>query len=452
MTIAAISTPLGAGGVAVIRISGDEAISIADKVFKSKSGKRLEELGGYRALYGEIVEDGRAVDEAVALVFRAPKSYTGENVVELSCHGGIYTAKLVLRLVISKGARAASAGEFTKRAFLNGRLDLAEAEAVMNIISAQGEQALTAAKNTLSGDLSRSLRAVRERLVEMAAGLSVWADYPDEDIPSVEESALQKGLQDCLERLELLIKNYDCGRVLQQGVSCVICGRPNVGKSTLMNMLSGFERSIVTSVAGTTRDIVEDSVMLGEIALRLSDTAGIHSTADEVEKIGVARAVEALDNAVLLLPVFDGSEPLTEDDIEVLRLCQGRRAVAVINKTDKLQHIYNEEVTNYIEHCVSLSAKEKSGRQELEAAIREVLGANELDSSVPLLVNERQLACCREAARSLQEAVSALESGVTLDAVNVLIDEAINSVLELTGERATSLVVDEVFSKFCVGK
>lgn len=451
-TVAAIATPNASGGIGVIRISGEDAIAVADKVFKSVSGKKLCDIKGYTALFGHVYENESVIDECVALVFRAPRSYTGEDVVELSCHGGQFVTQKVLRTVLGNGASPAEAGEFTKRAFLNGKIDLAEAESIMNIISAHGQQALNAAVNTLDGKLSEKISAVAASLTNIAAGIAVWTDDPDEDVPQAHEDNVRVVVENSLNELNRLIKNFDSGRAVTQGVSTAICGHPNVGKSTLMNQLTGCDRSIVTDIAGTTRDVIEETVRLGDIVLHLADTAGIHESDDIVESIGIDRTMKKLDTAELVLAVFDYSQELSVDDINLLEKCKGKRAVAVINKTDLEIKIDIEKIKECIPNVVLLSAVNGDGLDELKEVIEKMLGTAELDTSSGILANERQYNCCISAADSLKEALDGLDMGVTLDAVNVSIDYATEKLLELTGEKARDAVVNEVFSKFCVGK
>lgn len=451
-TIAAISTGQAAGGIGVVRISGENALSVADRIFKTVSGIKLEKLSGYKAAFGKVFFEEKCVDEAVALVFKAPKSYTGEDVVEISCHGGLLVTKQVLRAALANGAVPAEAGEFTKRAFLNGKMDLTRAESVMNIISAKSEQAKSAALNTLDGALYKKISEISLSLKKIAAQMAAWVDYPDEEIDDLSDEKLKTTLLTAKEELEKLIKSFDVGQIIIEGVETAIVGKPNVGKSTLMNLLSGCEKSIVTSVAGTTRDIVEETVTLGNSVLRLADTAGLHDTEDTVEKIGVDRTRQKLDRASLVLAVFDSSTEIDDEDMEIIKMCNGKNAVAIINKTDLNTNFNAEKINKNFESVVYLSAKDRNGIQELEKAIEKTLGTADFDTSAATLMNERQLACCKAALQSIDEAISALEIGMTRDALNVNIDVAVESLDTLTGEKATESVVNEIFSQFCVGK
>ena len=451
-TIAAISTAKASAGISVIRISGDDAIVIAERVFTAKSNIRLSDMKGYTCVLGGAFADGEKLDECIATVFRAPHSYTGENVVELSCHGGLYVTNRVLRAVYDAGAEPAEAGEFTKRAFLNGKMDLVEAEAVMDIISARSRGAVKAALSVKDGALSKRIEAVKTALLSKAAHLSAWADYPEEDIPEVEDSELIDALQNALTELDSIIRGYDNGRILRDGIDTAIVGKPNVGKSTLMNLLAGYDKSIVTSVAGTTRDVVEESVSLDDVILNLSDTAGIRDTDDVVEKIGVDKAKSRLNAASLVLCVFDASQPLTDEDSELMEEIGEAPAIAILNKADLPQMIDTQVINAHFSTVVPMSAKHSKGVAELIAVIKEICAVQDFDSSEALIYNERQRNLAKKAFDSTQEALTALEIGMTFDAVTVSIEEAIAYLCELTGERVTDEVVDRVFHSFCVGK
>lgn len=453
-TVAAVATSSSApSGIGVIRISGENAIAVADSVFKSVSGKKICEKSGYTALFGHIVDGEVVIDEAVALLFRAPKSYTGEDVVELSCHGGLFVLQRVLRAVLSHGALPAEAGEFTKRAFLNGKFDLAGAEAVMSLIGSQGEDARAASLNALEGSLSREITECRDTLARTAAFFAAWVDYPDEEIPELEEDELKKILTDIKNRLSRLLARFDSGRAVIEGVDTVIAGRPNAGKSTLLNALSGRQRAIVTSVAGTTRDVLEETVRVGNVTLRLADTAGIRSdTEDEIEKIGVELARERVNRAGLVLCVLDAGRELNLDEKELLSGAKKNRLIAVINKCDQKRVLNTDDVKKYADTVVEISAKTGEGLDLLKCAVEKVMGTEGFDPTAPMITTERQRICTKNAIDSLSDALEALSLGVTQDAVNVCVDNAIDCLNSLTGEKASDTVVNEVFKSFCVGK
>lgn len=451
-TIAAISTPNYAGGIAVIRISGENAVQVAEKVFRPSGNKNIKDMSGYTCAYGIAHDDGERLDDCILTVFKAPHSYTGENVVEISCHGGIYVTKRILRAILKNGAENAGAGEFTKRAYLNGKLDLTQAESVMDIISAKGERELKMAETLREGMAFKKAKKCSDKLMKILGDLGAWADYPEEDIPEVRPENLCRELSEVQSDLLSLVENYDCGRIIREGVSAVIIGRPNVGKSTLFNCLSGCERSIVTDIAGTTRDIVEESVKIGDIVLRLSDTAGIRQTNDIIEGIGVDNAKKLINSSELIIAVFDGNSPLTEDDLKLINQVDSKKTIAVINKSDLGICPDVSEIEKHIGHTVYLSAKENDGIEKLQSAIESVFEINENSFSSVAVANERQKNCIDSALACVKSAISALENGELLDAVNVLIDEAEQYLLSLTGEKVTDAVVDEVFSRFCVGK
>lgn len=450
-TIAAIATPLSPAGLGVIRLSGDNAIAIADAVFRAASGRPLAALEGYRAAYGHVFDRDGDIDDCVALVFRAPHSYTGEDTVELSCHGGTYLLRRALRAALSAGAVMAQSGEFTRRAFLNGKMDLSGAEAVMDLIGAEGALAAKTALTAREGALFRALGGIKETLLDLSAQIMGYIDYPDDDVPPLAVDELEAALKTAKATLEGLLATADTGRILREGIDTAIIGAPNVGKSTLMNLLSGHERSIVTDIAGTTRDVVEETVLLGEVRLRLSDTAGLHDTTDTVEQLGVARAKERLEHAALVLAVFDGSRPFTEGDTALLDALADKTAVIIVNKTD-LSPAIPAALENTVHPLVPLSAKHGDGLDQLTAAVAEVTGIAALSGDELLLANERQREGAARCLRGVNAAIEALSSGLAEDAAAVCIDDALAAVLELTGERVSDAVVHQVFSRFCVGK
>ena len=451
-TIAAICTAQGEGGIGVIRISGENAFEIADKVFYNINNKKVVDMKGYTAAFGKVFDGGEEIDEAVVLVYRAPHSYTGENVVEISCHGGVFITKQVLRAVLNNGAVPAQAGEFTKRAFLNGKIDLTEAEAVIDIISAKSRSAARAALFVKDGVLRRKIDRVKENLLTQAAHLSAWADYPEEDIAEVSDDELFATFDDAVRVLQGLLDTYDSGQAVKLGIDTVIAGRPNVGKSTLMNLLSGYEKSIVTDIPGTTRDIVEDTVVLGDVILRLSDTAGLRDTDDRVEQIGVDRAKKRLEQCGLLLAVFDNNQVLNDDDYNLIESAKNVPLIAIINKTDLEQKLDADYISRKIENVVYISAINGECREELTKAVEKIAGTANLNPSEGILSNERQRLAVSNALSSVIEARTALETGLTYDAVTVSLEDAISNLLELTGESTSDEVIDRVFHNFCVGK
>lgn len=451
-TIAALSTPLAPGGIGVIRISGDDAIAVADKVVRTTSGKPLSSLKGYCAAHGKVYGGDELLDECVALVFRAPRSYTGEDTVEISCHGGVLVSSRVLRAVLDSGARAAEGGEFTKRAFLNGKMDLSEAEAVMSLISAKGDSGMKAALTALDGALSRKTEAFCQVLVSAAANMAAWVDYPDDEIPELDFDVLKSSLYEVYDGINGMLSRFDAGKAVTDGIETAIVGKPNVGKSALMNMLSGFRRSIVTDIAGTTRDVVEETVRVGRVILNLADTAGIRESEDAVESIGVELAKDRIEKAGLILAVFDVSRGLDESDEEILELCKGREVIGIINKTDLPRKADVEKIKDALGEVVFISAVKGDGEKELEEAVERALGTDRIDTSQAMLTTERQRTSAMKALAAVKEATDAIEMGMTMDAINVCIDSAIEYLLELTGKKAREAVVDEVFSRFCVGK
>ncbi len=449
-TVAAIATPMGAGSVSMIRISGEQAIFIADKVFKAVSGEKLQNKQGYTALYGNVFDGDCLVDEAVALVFRAPKSYTGENVVEITVHGGDFVAKQVLDSILSEGARIAASGEFSKRAFMNGKLDLTRAESITEIIAANSRQTLALANAAHSGKTAQSINYIKELLLCAASDLAALSDYPDDDIPGLSEEIVQNTLRKAHDKLCKMIEDFDCGQMLRSGIVTAIAGSPNAGKSTLMNALAGNECSIVTSLAGTTRDVIEESVRVGDVQLRLCDTAGLREAIDEVEQIGVERALQKIEQSQLVLGVFDASSELLDYDRKLIEIMKNKPSVAVVNKIDLNE---NPDISVFDGlKVVQICAKNKEGMDELSDAILKIVGADKLDPDTAVLISTRQKDCALRARDALFDALCAFESGTTADAAGVCVDDALAALLELTGERVTVAVTDEVFKRFCVGK
>ena len=454
-TIAAISTAYGVGGIGVIRISGSESAKIADKIFVPFIGEKekcIQNLSGYRAKYGRILHENEFIDEVVVLVFKAPHSYTGEDVVEISCHGGLYITKRVLRAVLEAGAALAEPGEFTKRAFLNGKMDLSQAEAVMDLISAKGKRANQIAFGMREGKSSKRIEKIKEELLDISAGLSVWADYPEEDIPQVDESVLKNNIRKICKKLRLMIDNYDTFKSIKEGVKTAIVGRPNVGKSTLMNYLSDSQKSIVTDIPGTTRDAIEETVMIGDIPVLLIDTAGIRDTLDKVEKIGVEKAKKYINESEITLFMVDASSPLCDDDRELLKNLDKSKTIILLNKCDLGMKLDVNELSTFENKIVELSALSGKGIDKLKEIIENIVGLSKFDPSDTVISNERQLTALKKATEILEEIINQLDLGITLDAVTVLMQDVLGVFMEFTGENVSEAVVNKVFSKFCVGK
>ena len=419
-TIAAIATAPGAGGIAVVRLSGPESYAVAARVFHpANPNKNVEEAKGYTALFGSFVEGDDAFDEGVALFFRAPHSYTGEDVVELSCHGGSAVARRLVEACIAAGAAPAAPGEYTRRAFLNGKMSLTQAEAVMDIISADGKQGAALANASLSGALAKKIGAEKEALTGLQAHLAAWVDFPEEDVPELDDAHLHTVLGQVQQELNGLIKNYDAGAVLREGVDCAIVGRPNAGKSTLLNLF---------------------------------DTAGLRQTDDAIEAEGIRRSWKKLDEAGLILAVFDGSEPLTQEDLALARRCAGRPAIALVNKEDKPTRFDAEIIAGDFAMVIPVCCQEEGSRKVIAAAVARLLGTNQIDPHAASLSGQRQLAAATRARDAVAGALDAVEGGFGLDAVSVCVDDALDALCELTGENASEAVINEVFERFCVGK
>ncbi len=451
--IAAMATAPGKASLCSIRISGDDAFTVASKVFVPVDKKKnVMEAKGYTAMFGSFYRKGEEIDQAVALFFRAPRSYTGENVVEISCHGGSAVADQLLKACYEAGAQAAGAGEFTKRAFLNGKMSITQAEAVMEMINATSNQALNAAKSALEGHLYKRAAKIRDDLLVLVGHISAYTDYPEEAVEDVTDEEVSEILFGAMESLKKLMDGYDTGAKIKQGVHTAIVGKPNVGKSTLLNALSGFEKAIVTPIAGTTRDVVEQEVILGGVNLILQDTAGIRATDDEVEAIGIQRSLDRLHGANLVFCVFDGSREITEEDIELAGRCKDLNSIAIINKQD-LQQVFDvSQVEENFKKVLYITAKDFYMSKEFENDVMEVLGVADIDVTTGAIVNERQYEAVRTAYNSVKDAYDRFSEGYSLDIIGVAVDEALYAVYGLTGENVSDEVVNEVFSKFCVGK
>ena len=453
-TVAAISTPPGKGGVAVIRISGAEALAVADRAFIPKNKKPLSAHAPRTQIWGDIYLDGEPIDDGLATLFPAPHSYTGEDTVEISCHGGFLITKMVLSAVLAAGARPAEAGEFTRRAFIHGKLSLTDAEAIGNLLEASSAAAVRLAGARARDRLTEAMDGIREDTVSLMGSLFARIDYPDEDLGDFSDAESISLLRSLLARLDALIESYKTGRAVNEGVAAVICGKPNAGKSTLYNLLLGEDAAIVTDIAGTTRDVLERTVPLGQVLLRLSDTAGIRETSDPVEKIGVEKTRERMKNAELILAVFDISRPLTEEDEALLSALEetGAQTIAVLNKADLPAAFDTAAVTSRVKHSVSISAK--SGDAAALRTLVEALFINgELTVGEDAIVSSaRQHAGLINAREHLSLALEAFLSGLPTDAAASDIELAIGALGALYGKSVSEAVVSDIFARFCVGK
>ena len=459
-TIAAIATPLGEGGIGIVRISGPEAVSIGDQMFAAKRGDTLAELGTYKVRYGRVLEPetNRQLDEALALVMLAPHSYTGEDVVEIQCHGGVVVIREILDLALRLGARLAEPGEFTKRAFLNGRLDLSQAEAVMDIIQSQTRLGLEVAMDQLEGSLSRRIVSLSEHLFDIVVRVEASIDFPEDDLPEILPDEIDDVIVQSLEELDELLATADEGKMLREGLRTVITGRPNVGKSTLLNKLLDENRALVTDIPGTTRDAIEETINLRGIPLRLVDTAGIRETGDVVERLGVERSLELLDQADLVLHVLDRSVPLSEDDLALLQRTEGRRRLILINKAD-LPPVWDAaELGELSESPVletSLVTEDRQVVDELAEAILACIGSGRTVSAVgsrAMLTRARHKQAVQNAQASLRQALETVRQGLPLDLIAVDLYAALEFLGEITGETVRENVLDRIFAQFCIGK
>ena len=453
-TIAAIATAMSSSGIGIIRISGDEAVGIVDRIFSMKNGKKLSDMPTHTIHYGHIKDEDEVIDEVMVVLMRAPKSYTKEDTVEIDCHGGVYVMKRVLETVIKYGARPAEPGEFTKRAFLNGRIDLAQAESVIDIIHAKNEFALKSSERQLSGSLSSAVKTVREKLLHEIAFIESALDDPEHISLDGYPKTLQGIVEEAGKEIRKLLANSDNGKILKEGISTVIIGKPNAGKSSLLNTLVGEERAIVTDIAGTTRDVLEEQINLNGIILNVIDTAGIRKTDDVVEKIGVDRAKKYLNDADLAIYVVDTSTQLDENDFEIMELLKDRKAIILLNKSDLAPVTDRESIRKHLDKkMIAISAKEQTGIGELEETIREMFFTGEVTFNDEVYItNIRHKTALQEAMNSLNLVVQSIMDGMPEDFYSIDLMNAYEELGSIIGEAVEDDLVNEIFSKFCLGK
>ncbi|MBP6062897.1 MAG: tRNA uridine-5-carboxymethylaminomethyl(34) synthesis GTPase MnmE [Fusobacteriaceae bacterium] len=452
-TIAAISTPRGEGGIGIVRISGQKAIEILSKIFKPKSGKKVEELKNFSINYGHIYNGDEIVDEVLVSILKGPKTYTREDIVEINCHGGFVITEKVLETVLRYGARHAEVGEFTRRAFLNGRIDLTQAEAVMDLIHGKTEKSVSLSLNQLRGDLKEQIAYLKKLLLDVAAHVNVVLDYPEEGIDDPLPEGLVDNLKYVMVTADKLIKSYDKGKMIKEGIKTAIVGKPNVGKSSLLNSVLREERAIVTHVAGTTRDIIEEVINLKGIPLVLVDTAGIRKTEDIVETIGVEKSKELMETADLVLFVIDGSEPLSEEDLKIHEKIKAANVIGIINKIDVEKKV---DITplNKVENWIEISAKESIGIEEMESRIYSyiVKGDIEDNSQKLIITNIRHKSALEKTKDAVKNIFETIESGLPMDLIAVDLKEGLDALSEVTGEISSEDLLDHIFKNFCVGK
>ncbi len=454
-TIAAVATSMNASGIGIIRISGTESISIVEKIFcPAKKQKKLTEQKSYTIHYGTIVEDGEVLDEVIVLLMRGPHSYTAEDTVEIDCHGGVYVMHQILNLVIKKGARVAEPGEFTKRAFLNGRIDLSQAEAVIDVISSQNTYALKSSIQQLKGSVQRLTKSIREKVLYEIAYIESALDDPEHISLEGYPKSLHKKIKELLQEMERLLKESEQGKILREGIRTAIIGKPNAGKSSLLNALLGEERAIVTEIAGTTRDTLEEQIRLRGLTLQMIDTAGIRKTGDKIEQIGVERAKQMMEEADLILYVIDASSALDENDKEIMPLLKEKRVIVLLNKTDLQERITAEEVQRFLEKpVIRISAKEEKGLSELEDKIEQMFLTGGLSwNDEVYLTNLRQKTAMEEAKASLQKVEESILLGMSEDFYSIDLMDAYEALGRIIGESVGEDLVNEIFEKFCMGK
>lgn len=454
-TIAAIATAPGEGGIGIIRISGPKSLEVAEEIFFSMSGKKISEYPARTLIFGNIKNGDKKIDEVLVAYMKGPNSYTAEDVIEINCHGGFISAKRILELVLSKDVRLAEAGEFTKRAFLNGRIDLSQAEAVIDVINAKTDKAHEVAENQLDGSLSNRIREFREKVTELLAQVEVAIDYPEEDIEFIAYTTLEEKTRELNKDIKKLYETSESGKIFREGLKTVIVGKPNVGKSSLLNSILGENRAIVTDIPGTTRDVIEEFVNIKGIPLKIVDTAGIRETDDVVEKIGVEKSMASFDTADLIIMVVDSSSELSEEDREILEKVQGKETILLLNKTDLPQVIDEEEVKKYVneENIIKISALHNEGIEDVHDRIEAMVYKGDIKSSSNVIItNSRHKDALYRAMKSAEDAMRAIEDRMPLDFVEVDLKNIWDYLGYINGDTVSEDLLDNIFHNFCIGK
>ena len=453
-TIAAVSTAMTDAGISIVRVSGEDAIAVVDKIYKGKKEKKISEQKTHTIHYGYIVDGEETIDEVLVMLMRGPHSYTGEDTVEINCHDGVYVTKRILETVLKYGARPAEPGEFTKRAFLNGKMDLSQAEAVIDVIHSQNEYALQSSVNQLRGSVQKVIREIREKILYHTAFIETALDDPEHISVDGYGETLEKVVDELLVQIRRLIDTADDGRIMREGINTVIVGKPNAGKSSLLNVLLGEDKAIVTNIAGTTRDVLEEHIQLRGISINIMDTAGIRNTEDVVEKIGVDKARSYAEEADLIIYVVDASVPLDDNDIEIIHMIQNKKAVILLNKSDLSTVINKKELKVWINKpMIEISTKEETGIHELEKTLEHMFYKGEISfNNEVYITNVRHKTALQDAYASLEKVKESIENQMPEDFFTIDLMDAYESLGSITGETVGEDLVNEIFSKFCMGK
>jgi len=452
-TIVAISTAPGVGGIGIVRMSGKESFEILEKIFKPKNKEKIENIKGYTIKYGNIVNENEIVDEVLVSYFKAPKSYTTENMCEINSHGGIVMMNKILELCIKNGAVLAEPGEFTKRAFLNGRIDLSQAEAVIDIINSKTDKELKVSVNQLEGNLSSAISEIRKNVISVMADIEATIDYPEYDLEEVTNNRILESLKDVQKRLDRLELTFENGKILKEGINTAIIGRPNAGKSSLLNLLLNEERAIVTDIEGTTRDTIEEFISIKGIPLKIIDTAGIRDTDDAVEKIGVKKAKEIAEKSDVIIGIFDISREINSEDLKILEILKQKNALILLNKIDLVEQVDIKQFEKTELPIVKISTKYGTGIEDLYKELEKMFKLNEISNDGELVVtNNRHKFIIKNAKEYLNNAIETINLGMPIDIISSSLKEILEELGKITGESVTDDVIKEIFSKFCLGK
>ena len=454
-TIASISTAPGVGGIGIIRMSGENTFKVLDKIFIAKNPQKIEEIQGYTIKYGHIIDGEKIIDEVLVSYFKAPKSYTTENMCEINSHGGIVIMRKILDLCLKNGADLAEPGEFTKRAFLGGRIDLSQAESIIDIINAKSDREAKEGIKQLEGFLSEKINEIKNDLLEIMTNIEVSIDYPEYDTPDITNNDILKTIENTRKKLYRLKKSFDNGKIIKQGIKTVIIGKPNAGKSSLLNAILKEDRAIVTEIEGTTRDTIEEFININGIPLNLIDTAGIREAKDEVEMIGIEKSKKLANDADLIIAIFDSSKDFSKEDVEILNIAKNKKSIIILNKIDLKQIITHEnpKLDSFKENIINMSTKNKIGLEELFKKITTLFNLNEinLDNDI-VITNERHKNLISKAIDNLDKAEEILKQGMPVDIIAISLKDVLSNLAAITGEEAGEEIINEIFARFCLGK